>query len=123
MVRERELEPWVGVDLDGTLAQYDGWQGSEHIGPPVPRMVERVRAMIAEGRKVKIFTARVSGPRGDVTHVDRSRELIRRWVLEHVGQDLEVTCVKDYGMVLLLDDRAQRIVHNTGENCCERPLK
>jgi len=24
------------VDLDGTLAMYDGWRGSDHIGDPVP---------------------------------------------------------------------------------------
>lgn len=23
---------WIGVDLDGTLAGYDGWVGPEHIG-------------------------------------------------------------------------------------------
>jgi len=28
---------WVGVDLDGTLAHYDGWKGADHIGEPGPR--------------------------------------------------------------------------------------
>jgi len=37
------MNPWIGVDLDGTLAVYDGWRGPEHIGPPVPAMVERVK--------------------------------------------------------------------------------
>ena len=35
---------WIGVDLDGTLAEYHGWKGSEHIGPPIPLMVERVKS-------------------------------------------------------------------------------
>lgn len=26
---------WIGVDLDGTLAEYHGWKGVDHIGPPV----------------------------------------------------------------------------------------
>lgn len=25
---------WIGVDLDGTLAEYHGWKGAEHIGQP-----------------------------------------------------------------------------------------
>ncbi len=25
---------WIDVDLDGTLAQYDGWKGVAHIGEP-----------------------------------------------------------------------------------------
>ncbi len=22
--------PWIGIDLDGTLAKYDRWRGDEH---------------------------------------------------------------------------------------------
>ena len=32
---------WIGTDLDGTLAKYDGWKGWQHIGDPIPKMVER----------------------------------------------------------------------------------
>lgn len=52
---------WIGVDLDGTLAHYDGGVGVDHIGPPVPAMLTRVKQWLAEGRAVKIFTARVHG--------------------------------------------------------------
>ena len=34
---------WIGVDLDGTLARYDGWRGLDRIGEPVPVMLARVR--------------------------------------------------------------------------------
>lgn len=27
-----QIERWIGVDLDGTLAEYDGWRGWKHIG-------------------------------------------------------------------------------------------
>ena len=30
-----EDKAWIGVDLDGTLARYDGWKGIEHIGEPI----------------------------------------------------------------------------------------
>ena len=37
------MKGWIGVDLDGTLAHYDKWRGVEHIGKPVPVMLERVK--------------------------------------------------------------------------------
>src|SRR5690349_18780615 len=54
------MSGWIGVDLDGTLAEYHGWKGVEHIGPPIPEMVARVKQWLAEGRDVRIFTARCS---------------------------------------------------------------
>jgi len=107
------MRAWIGVDLDGTLAVYDGWRGEEHIGEPVPAMIERVRRWRAEGKEVRIFTARVAGIREGLTP-ERTRELIETWLLKHLGEVLEVTCVKDFGMVQLWDDRCVQVVPNTG---------
>jgi hypothetical protein len=108
-VRVMRDEGWIGVDLDGTLAIYDTWRGPHHIGEPVPAMLQRVVGWLAEGRQVKIFTARVShDPDGKVA------EKIRRWCIEHIGVELPVTCAKDYGMIELWDDRAVQVVPNTG---------
>ena len=41
---------WIGVDLDGTLAHYNGWKGIEHVGDPVPAMIDRVRCPLGESR-------------------------------------------------------------------------
>jgi hypothetical protein len=100
---------WIGVDLDGTLAVYDGWQGADHIGDPVPAMVARVRRWLTEGVDVRIFTARVSHERDAVLPV------IEEWCREHLGRVLPVTNTKDYGMVELWDDRAVQVVPNTGQ--------
>ena len=51
---------WIGVDLDGTLAQYDGFKGCTVIGDPVQVMLARVKKWISEGIEVRIFTARVN---------------------------------------------------------------
>ena len=51
---------WIGVDLDGTLAEDNGYDGPTDIGPPVPGMVERVKEWLAKGREVRVVTARVS---------------------------------------------------------------
>ena len=29
------MKEWLGVDFDGTLAKYDGWQGHTHLGEPI----------------------------------------------------------------------------------------
>jgi hypothetical protein len=105
---------WIGVDLDGTLAEYDHWRGEEHIGKPVELMVNRVKYWLNQGIEVRIFTARVSGERQGI-HPGRTTELIENWCEEHLGIKLPVTCIKDFGMVELWDDRAIQIIKNTGE--------
>lgn len=58
---------------------------------------------------MKIFTARVSRP----NHYEALRA-IQLWSKEHIGTILEVTCVKDYGMVMLYDDRCTQVIQNAG---------
>lgn len=100
---------WIGVDLDGTLAVYDEWHGPEHVGEPVPSMVERVKRWLREGKDVRIFTARVwNDPDGVALRP------IQDWCRKHLGTVLPVTNAKDYGMVELWDDRAVAVVPNTG---------
>lgn len=51
----------VAVDLDGVLAQYDGWEGLDDIGPPVPgarEFLELVREDL--GLEVVVFTTRLN---------------------------------------------------------------
>lgn len=100
---------WVGVDLDGTLAEYDGWKGIEHIGDPIPAMLERVKEKLARGEDVRIFTARVAGPDGE-----KARRYIDVWCQKHLGRTLPVTNVKDQQMTELWDDRAVQVEANTG---------
>lgn len=104
-------EPWIGVDLDGTLAHYDEWVGADHIGAPIPRMLERVMDWLASGYNIAIVTARVSIP-------EQREEVLAAlipWMKEHVGQVLPVTHQKDYGMVQMWDDRAVAVIKNEGE--------
>ena len=104
------MSGWIGVDLDGTLAEYGGWKGSDHIGAPIMPMVRRVTAWLAAGTEVRIFTARASVP--------EQIPPIHEWCLKHIGLVLTVTNVKDFGMVELWDDRAVRVIANTGNPCC-----
>ena len=83
-----EHKGWIGVDLDATLAEYNGWKGIEEIGDPVPAMADRVRKWIEEGQPIKIMTARVycgeSGePAGDRF---RDAQLARRIIYMEIGR-------------------------------------
>ena len=122
---------WIGVDFDGTLATYDAWRGSSHTGEPIAPMIERVKAWLAEGREVRIFTARVwphalISPDWNVSVIsgaDKERLFestgsalaVQQWCQKHIGRILPITCVKDYGMIELWDDRAVQVRMNTGE--------
>ncbi len=112
--KEPKVKKWYGVDLDGTLAEYHGW--NPEIGEPIPKMVKRVKKWIAEGRDVRIFTARVS--RFDHTtdaHITLVRKRIEQWCEKHLGKILPITNVKEHGLVELWDDRAVQVIPNTGK--------
>lgn len=96
---------WIGVDFDGTLVEH----AYPAVGKPVPAMVERVKRWLAQGIEVRVVTARANGE-------DRARQvrIVRFWCLENLGQELEVTSKKDYGMIELWDDRAVQVVRNQG---------
>jgi len=104
---------WIGVDLDGTLAEYHGWKGLYKIGEPVPAMVARVREWLAEGRDVRIFTARV-GADQSTTAIMVSRMTIRHWCNKHLGKILPITAAKDFDLSEFWDDRAIGVIANTG---------
>lgn len=118
---------WIGFDLDGTLAYFDGWRGPHHIGPPLAggafsglTALELAKRYLGEGREVKIFTARLAGMNTicPVTKVFQYKHTIvrpiREWCLEHLGQKLQVTNIKDWDMEILYDDRAFHVHYNTG---------
>lgn len=110
------MNGWIGVDLDGTLAHYDGWKGATHIGEPIPAMVARVKRWLADGLEVRIFTARIAIlPNKPASDALDAREAIYTWCMKHVGAILPITCIKDFAMTELWDDRAVQVIPNTGQ--------
>jgi phosphoribosylamine--glycine ligase len=103
-----EDEGWLGVDLDGTLAEYSSW--SDEIGAPIPKMVQRVKRWISEGKEVRILTARGS------QEPNKYEQLMKvfDWVEAFVGEPLEVTSHKDPLMLRLYDDRVVKVEANEG---------
>jgi hypothetical protein len=93
------------------------WRSDGSIGDPIPAMVERVRGWLAGGTDVRIITARAAamGPLGQIPAFDPVQVcLVEEWCIKHIGKRLPVQFWKDYGMVLLYDDRARQVEENTG---------
>lgn len=102
--------PWVGFDLDGTLAEHGKYLGPGHIGVMIDKMKDTLLEWVRQGFRVKIMTARMS--HSDTR--DEAREVIQDWLEANGVPRLEVTCKKDYKMIRLYDDRAIQVIPNTG---------
>jgi hypothetical protein len=103
---------WIGVDFDRTLAKYD--DAETHglsLGTPVPLMLERVKRWLAAGTEVRIVTARAAS---NSKYREADIERIKEWCQRYLGQELEVTAEKDFGMIALWDDRAVSVQPNEG---------
>lgn len=107
-------EEWIGFDLDGTLAKYDGWKGIDHIGPPIATTVVVAKMLHRLGKKIKILTARVA-PREDGLGGDNARKYVEKWCRGDLGFVPEITDRKDSSMTALFDDRAIAVEQNTGK--------
>lgn len=81
----------VCLDLDGTVAEYDGWQGPHHIGPPKRGAIAAILTLQLAGLGVVICTAR-----DDVAPVEA-------WVRAH-GLAVRVTNEKPKAHIYI-DDR------------------
>jgi hypothetical protein len=108
--KENKSKEWIAVDLDGTIATYNDTlpHDPETIGDPIPKMISRIKKWINDGKQIKIMTARADKN-------DKSAEVIKKWCIKHIGQELEITNTKDKNMTELWDDRAIQIVKNTGD--------
>lgn len=102
---------WLAVDLDGTLAHYDGWKGIGSIGDPIKNIAEAIKSRKEAGWGVAIFTARVSDP----AEREAAEESIWAWADHHNIEIDGITCIKHKHFVEFWDDRAIQVIKNTGE--------
>lgn len=97
-------KPWVGVDFDCTLAEYDG--DFTKLGDPIPRVLGLVRDLLFNEIEVRIFTARAAIP--------EQVKAIQDWCEANQLPRLRVTATKDFHMICLVDDRAIHVSPNDG---------
>lgn len=129
-----ENNGWYGFDLDACIAYYDHYRGDAHIGEPIWPMVNLMRKFIADGRRVKIFTARVSPAaivgrnpsiktqEGIEKELTKIVQAIVDWSLQNIGSLVPITATKDYEMITCYDDRCIQIVPNEGRRADGLPL-
>lgn len=72
----------VCVDLDGVLAQYDGWKGVGHIGDPHDGAVEFTKTLAGMGLSVVVFTTRCK-EYTDGTRHDALIGIVKDWLDRH----------------------------------------
>lgn len=104
----------IAIDLDGTLAHYDGWKGPGIIGDPIPEMVEKVKKKVVEGYDFWIFTARVSNSYRFDNRIEF--DAISKWLCDNAIpiKTCNITATKHKFFCEFWDDRARRVVPNTG---------
>lgn len=108
-------EHWVGVDFDGTLSTDDcpgHFEPPYPLGHPIPQMVAMIRSLQQSGIVVKIFTARACEP--------HNIPIIQNWTESAGLGRMEVTNLKDYGLIRFFDDRAIQMVPNQGRSVSTR---
>jgi len=108
----------IAVDLDGTLAEYHGWDEG-NIGRPIPYMKKKVEQWLKDDRRVCIFTARVSG-----NDAHEQEPKIWDWLYDVFGVDLadkieKITATKTMDIIQIWDDRAVQVVPNAGISITE----
>ena len=100
----------IAVDLDGTLAQYDGWKGIGHIGCVIPEVANAMERAQAEGAEVHLFTARVSDPEDAA----EAHQVISKWAEANNFNFASITAVKHKFFTEFWDDRAIQVIKNEG---------
>lgn len=99
--------PWVGFDLDGTLATQLKVYDPTGIG----EVIESMKAVLMDTLKDNTFKVRILTARLDpcTPHAHKACEAILKWTMEQFGTKIWPTSTKDSHMVLLYDDRCYRV--------------
>ncbi len=88
--QEPDRRRTICVDLDGVLAQYDGFKAVDHFGGPIPGAKDFVD-QLNKYFDVIVYTARFSNERIETPDdVYRLKNLIREWLGEHNFKFLDV---------------------------------
>jgi len=133
MVKTQEPQGNILVDMDGTLFEYHGWTKWDEFGRPIKMMVDRVLGWLAEGKDVRIFTARMPLPQDELveqtcykTGEKFNGVMMKKAIADHCersfGHRLRAQCYKDLNTIEIWDDRAIGVVANLGFTLVDEAL-
>jgi len=74
-----ERKMTVAVDIDGTLAPYNGWGGYDHFGDPYPGSIEFLRA-VSKFARVLIYTCRCGQERNENIDPEVLANHVKKWL-------------------------------------------
>ncbi len=84
----------VAIDLDGVLAEYNGWKGEAEFGLPIPGALEFIRTLQTRDYE-------------PVIHTTRQEWRVAEWLERHGFPALRIASTKPPA-VAYVDDRAVR---------------
>lgn len=95
---------WIGFDLDGTLAHDTPFRYDDTvIGTPIEAVASAARRLIAEGKDVRLFTARAYNASPEVLRA------MEGWCEKCLGKKIPIQAHKDNELLYFFDDRAQAL--------------
>ena len=107
---------WIGFDFDGVLVEHQKGNASNClVGKSILSMCDRVREILREGRRVKIFTSRAATTGWPEEVRMKNLQVIEEWSRKEFGFALEITAIKDRYLDFFYDDRALAVEKNTGK--------
>lgn len=120
--RERQRRA-VCVDLDGVLARYDGWNGPDKIGKPIPGAREFLESL-REKYRVVVYSSRLSSDSAGREEILRMRHFIEKWLTENgLPFDEVYAGIGKPLAVAFIDDRAVRCRPQDDPEAFEKALK
>lgn len=105
----------IAMDFDKTLAYHESEWMDTKVGEPIQPMIQFLKACLARGYPVTIFTARVSPTYHSDAQIKKSMLEIREFLKKAgIEEDLPITCEKLPIFSHIFDDRAYHVIPNTG---------
>lgn len=101
----KEEHKVICMDLDGVLAQYNGWKGMATIGKPIPGAYDFCKQMIKDGWRI-------------IVHTCRPGQYVESWLREwEFPEEIEVESNMNDGAwkpiaAIYIDDRGIRFKGN-----------
>ena len=103
----------IALDLDKTIAFYEGHWKATKVGEPILPMVERVKEWLNKGYRVTIFTARLDREEGSEDY-EKQINMITEFLKRAGLPNLPKTATKLREFTHFIDDRAWNCEANKG---------
>jgi hypothetical protein len=99
----KEQEKWLGLDFDGTIADFAKEPGE--FGDPLPGVKEEIKALREDGYKIFLDTCRLSTRYHTLPHVLKEIKKLKEWFDQNDIEIDEIDVNQKREAVCRFDDR------------------